>query len=963
MHHRSKIALAATLALGSLAGEAALAQQAQPTQIERVEITGTRIRQVDAETAQPVLKVTAEDIQKSGLTTVGDIVNALASAGSPDFSKGAVLTSNREQGGQYINLRNLGSLRLLVLVNGKRWTQTVGGYSDVSTIPASMIERVEVLKDGASSIYGSDAIAGVVNFILKKSMTGANASVYYGENSKGDGKTEAGSFTVGAGDDKASIMVGFNYNKQGTVWAKDRPETATTYGPEAPTASLGLGPWGRYRVLNAAGAPTGSTFVLNHTGSYMGDGTGTDSRNPANYHVGATTADNFNSTSQMMFTSPTEQKSIFTKAGIDLSDAVRFNTTAMYSDRSSTRQVAGYPLQSTTQASYPVYIDKDSYYNPLGSSVVGAGNGQNLFFQRRTIEVPRVTSSNNKTYHMDGSLEGDVTILGKAWNWNVGYNYNKTGGTFLSTGNINLLNLKKALGPSFKNANGVVQCGTAAAPIALVDCTPFDILGGPSASTADALNYIMSTGQGTFGSVVKSATADFGGELFNLPAGAVGLAGGFEHRKVSGYDRPGQFEQSGYSTDLAAKSTSGKYSVKEAYVELNVPLLKNLPAIELLSINLASRYSDYSNFGDTTNSKFSFMWKPVRDLLARGTIAEGFRAPTLSDTFGGGSQTFDTILDPCDTVYGAAKDASATAIRARCAAAGAGGNFRQLNQSGSPITATGGAQGLSAFQSGAGNSALMPETSLSKTAGLVYSPSFVNGLTLTLDWYDVRIKDRITAVSANYILGQCYTQGVQSFCSSLKRDPSTGQLTNLARGNANLGQLQVSGWDFGVAYRLPKTSFGQFSVKSDFSYTDKYKIKSTNDATSRWIDYGDEYPVYPVKGNVQVDWSMAQWSATWTARYYGATKSTCGATDNQCNRPDGYFQGTEGAGYNRLGTQIFHDISVGLKTPWKGQLLVGINNAFKKKPRFNGDADASASLVDPDLPIDRFFWVRYNQSF
>lgn len=913
MHHRSKIALAATLALGSLAGEA-LAQQAQPTQIERVEITGTRIRQVDAETAQPVLKVTAEDIQKSGLTTVGDIVNALASAGSPDFSKGAVLTSNREQGGQYINLRNLGSLRLLVLVNGKRWTQTVAGYSDVSTIPASMIDRVEVLKDGASSIYGSDAIAGVVNFILKKSMTGANASVYYGENSKGDGKTEMGQFTVGAGDDKASIMVGFNYNKQGTVWAKDREQTSSTYGPELPTAGYGLGPWGRYRTLNAAGSPTGSTFVLNHTGGPLGDGTGADSRNPANYHVGAVTNDNFNSTSQMMFQSPTEQKSIFTKAGIDLTDAVRFNTTAMYSDRESSRQVAGYPLQSTTQAAYPVYIDKDSYYNPLGSSVVGAGNGQNLFFQRRVIEVPRLTKNNNKTFHLDGSLEGDLTILGKAWNWNVGYNYNKTSGTVLSTGNLNLLNLKKALGPSFKNASGVVQCGTAAAPIPLAECVPWDILGGPSASNADVLKYVMSTGQASYGSVVKSATADFGGELFNLPAGAVGLAGGFEHRKVSGYDRPGQFEQSGYSTDLAGNATTGSYSVKEAYAELNIPLLKNLPAVELLSINLATRYSDYSNFGDTTNSKFSFMWKPIKDLLARGTIAQGFRAPTLADTFGGGSQSYDTYLDPCDTVYGSVKGNAA--VQARCAAAGAGSaTFRQLQQSGAAISSAGGAQSTAPFSTGAGNSSLTPETSLSKTAGLVYSPSYVNGLTVTVDWYNIKVKDRITAVSANYILGQCYTQGVQSFCSSLKRDPATGQLIGLSRGNANLGQLEVSGWDFGVAYRLPKTAFGQFNVKGDFSYTDKYAIKSTNDASSRWIDYAKEYPIYPVKGNVSLDWTMAQWSATWTSRYYSATKSTCLTATIQCNRPDGYFQGTEGEGYNRLGAQVFHDVSVGLKTP------------------------------------------------
>ena len=165
MQQRTKIAMAVAVALNAMTGLAYAQEAAAP---QRVEVTGSRIRQVDLETAQPVQVMTAEQIQKSGLVTVGDIVNSLSSTGTPAFSKGSVLTSNREQGGQYINMRNLGSQRLLVLVNGKRWTATVAGYTDMSTVPSSMIERIEVLKDGASSIYGSDAIAGVVNIILRK---------------------------------------------------------------------------------------------------------------------------------------------------------------------------------------------------------------------------------------------------------------------------------------------------------------------------------------------------------------------------------------------------------------------------------------------------------------------------------------------------------------------------------------------------------------------------------------------------------------------------------------------------------------------------------------------------------------------------------------------------------------------------------------------------------------------------
>ena len=171
MHQRTKIALAVAMAMNSMVVYAQA--QSSTESMQRVEVTGSRIRQVDLETAQPIQVMTAEQIQKSGLVTVGDIINSLSSSGTPAFSKGSTLTSNREQGGQYINMRNLGAQRLLVLVNGKRWTSTVAGFTDMSTVPSAMIERIEVLKDGASAIYGSDAIAGVVNIILKRKWKAA----------------------------------------------------------------------------------------------------------------------------------------------------------------------------------------------------------------------------------------------------------------------------------------------------------------------------------------------------------------------------------------------------------------------------------------------------------------------------------------------------------------------------------------------------------------------------------------------------------------------------------------------------------------------------------------------------------------------------------------------------------------------------------------------------------------------
>ncbi|WP_229217535.1 TonB-dependent receptor plug domain-containing protein [Massilia forsythiae] len=942
------------VAFGMHAAHAQETQSAPTAPLQRVEVTGSRIRQVDLETAQPIQVMTQEQIQKTGLVTVGDIINNMASAGSPDFSKGGSLVSNREQGGQYANLRNLGANRLLVLVDGKRWTASVNGYTDMSTIPSSLIDRIEVLKDGASAIYGSDAISGVVNIILKKSMEGGQISLYEGANQRhGDGKSKDFSVTYGAGSDKASILFSLSHTEQGAVFAKDRDITSFTYGPNHSTAGLGTGPWGRIRQVSSTGGATGFNQYLNHTGSYDGAGTGSAANVAGNYHTFTGAADDtFNSTSQMMFQDPTKLDTIFTKGSLELPYNTHFTTTAMFAQRNSSQQVAGYPLNSNTQASYPVYVDANSYYNPYP--------GQNLFFYRRTIERPRITDNESRTLHIDATLAGEFNAIGRSFNWDVGYNHSQVSGTVLSTGNLNLLNLKKALGPSFMNSAGVVQCGTAAAPIALANCVPFNILGGPSASNDAALDYVMSTGQATYGSTVNSATANIGGEVYTLPAGAIGFAAGLEHREVRGYDRPGQFEQSGYSTDLAGNTTDGRYTVKEAYLEFNVPLLKDAPFAKQLSLDLATRHSDYSNFGTTNNSKVSFMWKPVNDLLVRGTWGQGFRAPTVGDTFGGGQQTYDTYLDPCDSRFGDA--ARNPAVAANCASKGVPANFRQLNQNGVAITGAGGVQGAYPFQAGAGNAYLQPETAITRTVGFVYSPSFLPGFSTTLDLYRIKIDNRITAVSATYIANQCYVENIPSFCTSIQRN-AAGEITSLARGNANLGQLSTDGADLGFAYRFPMTPYGRFSLRSDTAYTHSYKVKSAADGD--WQEYNGDYTYYRFKSVNSLDWSMGNWSATWTARYYSPVRDECWDTDVECSNPTGTTE-SFGTGYNKLGAQVYHDLNVGYKTSWKGQIQFGINNAFDKKPRIayavNGGASSSSS-VDPDLALDRFFYVRYNQSF
>ncbi|HEX7989470.1 MAG TPA: TonB-dependent receptor [Stenotrophomonas sp.] len=962
------IAIALTPAFAS-AQEAA----AGATTLDRLEVTGSRIRSVDVETAQPIFTVSSEDIKRSGLVSVGDILQNLTVSGTQTFSKAAVLASNPEQGGQYANLYNLGEMRTLVLVNGKRWSSSLAGFTDMSTIPSSLIERIEVLKDGASAIYGSDAIAGVINIILRKDFEGAEASVYYGQNSGGDGAKTQYNLTLGAVGERSSIMLGASYTKEDPVWAKDRALTRYGSGPNHAEDSLSpAGPWGRFTDPRAAGtAGAGkyndkgvwvpNTWVINHTGSWNTPiGQGADSSDFNNYHL-INGDDYYNATQQMMLNQGSENKSVFAAGTYDINDNMRFKSTVMYSERDSKRQIAGYPLTGTSQANFPVAISKDSAFNPLGMDIPNWG--------RRIFEMPRVSENNVKSFHFDAAVEGTFDFNDRPFDWDVGLNYNQYDVTETASGNINLLALQKALGPSFINSAGVAQCGTAANPIALGtsaalgQCTPFDVLGGASAATPEAMKYIGTLLNATSQSKSKQYFANITGGLFDMPgdAGEFAFAAGYEHREVSGYDHPDALSAAGYTTDLAAGAASGKYKANEFYLEFMIPLLKDLPGAQELSLDIASRYSDFDKFGDTINSKFSLTWRPINDLLVRGTYGEGFRAPTMDDTFGGGSQTFDKFTDPCDASFGMLNDPR---VAARCQSEGLSSTYRQTDAAGKPITSRD-VQGNSAFQSGVGNDQLQPETSKTRTVGMVYSPSYVPGLDVSLDWYKITVSNVITAVSANYVLGQCYQNGVAQFCDQYGRDATTGQVTSLSRGNANLGALETEGYNFGVRYRLPETAIGTFGVNLDANYLSAFRQQSAKGA--EWDNYAGYWNYPRVRATLGLNWAKDTLSANWGMRYYGGFRDYCYDEGVECNEPNyqtpnGGWAGGEGA--NKKGAIVFHDVSVTWQAPWDGSVTVGARNVFDKQPPITYSVtNSSASQIDPMLDYDRFLFIQYNQRF
>ncbi|MET0254752.1 MAG: TonB-dependent receptor [Luteibacter sp.] len=943
---------ALAVALGAcLLAPAAHAQQTAPTSAEmlapvNVTVTGSRIRGTDVETAQPVFTMDRQAIRATGLTSLNDIVARMPSAGTPEVTPQDTLSSSGDAGGRYANLRNLGAVRTLVLVNGRRWTTSLGGLTDLSTIPVSIVERIEVLKDGASSLYGSDAIGGVVNIITTDRFEGASADVLYGVNGRGDGAQKNGTFTWGKSTQDASIILGASYEDSDDLTDAKRSLTRSLDGPRHPDSGWGMGPYGGVIDPNSPG----DAYVVNHPGGVVGD-----TANLANYHRYDvdSNADKYATSRDMTFRAGSKLRNLFGTGRYNLSDDVALRGMASYGVRDTRWQAAGYPLQSGSGRGEPLLIDADNAYNPFP--------GDDTAFFRRLTEVPRVTWAKSKTMHVDAGAEGSFAWGEHTWNWDVTYAYSEARASQTSSGNIDLAHARKALGAT-TTIGGQVACADPADRSA--GCLPWNILAGPGGTPDAVWNYVTSTGTSHQTTRTNDIIANLTGGIVDLPAGALRIAGGIEHRNENGRYTPYAADSAGLTTQLASAPTNGGYIANEAYVELDVPLLADLPLARELAVNVSSRYSHYSAFGGRRNDKYSFRWKPFDDLLLRGTYAEGFRAPTVADLYGGGSETFESFVDPCDSAFGAA--AGNAAVAARCAAAGVPAGYRQVDQSGAQIGSATGGQNPTAFRAGS-NPALKPESSITRTAGLVYSPSQVDGLDVTLDYYKVDIRDVITPILAGDILNFCYVGNDPTYCGRFTRG-ADGRIASLDESLANLGSLRTEGYDLGMHYRFPETRYGDFALLSDSTYLKDYTQVSSPGATPRHLAgyMNGVQGLYRVRSNLSLDWSWKRFGATWTVRYFSGLKDACWSTDVECNRPDQINALTGVTGVSRKGGVAFNDAQFRWQAPWNGSFRVGINNLFARKGPLYYNVSAAGSGSPPYNPaydVDRYFYVGYQQKF
>ncbi|HET9484073.1 MAG TPA: TonB-dependent receptor plug domain-containing protein, partial [Xanthomonadales bacterium] len=431
--------------------------QDEAEELETITVVGSRIKRTDIETSQPVFVLEREDLQKTGLTSVGDILQELT-------TNGAALNTSFNNGGNgstQVALRNLGSNRTLVLVNGRRWVTTLGGAVDLNTIPTSIIERVEVLKDGASAIYGSDAIAGVINITTRDTYDGAEASAYLGENEEGDGRVEQYDFTIGSSTDRASVLMNASYTKQEPIFAGAREISAVPLfgfpGNNVNAGASSTTPFGR---IDGAGIPGTVVLIPGRPGCAVNADCAPGAVNDfttfdANVHGFNFAPDNYLQT-------PQERTSVYAQSRYDITDNVTFRSEVLYNERRSSQLLAATPLVlgPIVGANFAagILVSPDSVYNPFGVAL-------NRVQYRNTRQL-RNFAQDADTFRFGGGLDGVLEAFDRSFSWDASYVYSDNEVRTTTRGLFNMQNIANGVGPSFIDATGVARCGTPDAVIA-----------------------------------------------------------------------------------------------------------------------------------------------------------------------------------------------------------------------------------------------------------------------------------------------------------------------------------------------------------------------------------------------------------------------------------------------------------------------------------------------------------------
>jgi outer membrane receptor protein involved in Fe transport len=972
---------------------------------EEIVVTGSRVRRKDLTTPAPVTVISKEQITASGIASIGDFLQQMPEQGGATNTN----VNNGGDGQTQISLRNLGAQRTLVLVDGKRWVNGGSGAGtttaavDLNSIPAAAIERIEVLKDGASALYGSDAIGGVVNIITRRRVNGVELTGYGGMSPHGDAEQYNASVTGGAVSDKGSFMFTAEYFDQRAMlagnrdWAKNALSHDYSTGQTA-TGGSGTIPNGRVRVdpstcttqlctdlANAFGAgtryftpdaskPACAAGPAPRDGSCSVDGWRPFLSAAAAARLGVKN-DLYNYQSVNFLITPSTRKSLFANGEYHVSDSARAYFQGSFLNRASSNLLAPEPL---TTSAFGIVTSGLNPYNPFKIDIIDA--------RRRLVEYAgRSQSFDLDTVRtvagIDGTLPSEFGPLQGVY-WDLAFNYGRTSGTTSNYGSLNVQSVGNGLtGPFFTDPSLITPtnpkgygCGASLAT-ALPNCVPVNLFGGKGTLTPDMVTALGGyRGIQTGWNQIAAFTANVSSELFKVAAERpVGIAAGYEYRNVYGGFLPDPIGAAGLSFDYNSQETRGSYHVNEGYAELDIPVVSNLPFADDVEVQAAARVFSYSTFGSDATYKFGARWRPIRDITIRGTYSTGFRAPDVSDLYGGIGPSAEVAVDPCaNAVLG-------TATGNRCAqfAASQGSTVARVVGNGDSSTQLNSTVG--------GNVNLQPEKADIATVGVVFEPTLpiLRGFTATVDYYNIKVKQDLGFITTPVILRGCYLGTYDAFCALVHRDPATGFISNVIDLETNVGSIQTSGIDFAARYSIP-TDFGRFALLFDSTYLIYIRQTLGNGeviSAAGNYDFGSGSAISNVtpklKFNAGVNYTLAGFNLGVRGRYIGGydecagsdggslSSGLCSLRSPPVDANGDPIPGGTPYGPHRVPSTTLFDVyaSYLIKTPFGSTTLsAGIRNLFDTTPPtvYN----AFLTYTDPayDL-VGRFVYGRVSHAF
>ncbi|MGH8177661.1 MAG: TonB-dependent receptor domain-containing protein [Steroidobacter sp.] len=865
--------------LTSAAAAVSMPVYAQEQTIQEVVVTGSRIAQPNLQTTSPVTQVTSEDVLTQGVTKIEDLVNQLPQA----FAAQNSTVVNGATGTATVNLRGLGSSRTLVLVDGRRmpYGGVTNSAADLNQIPTAMVERVEILTGGASAVYGSDALAGVVNFIMKKDFEGVQIdgqySLYQHKNDFGgpgatslrdiiaarsvtnpaqfalpddnvtDGNSVQGSITMGVSTDdgRGNITAYASYQDTKQILQRDRDFSACSLAANNPTVQFACGGSG------TANPGTFADFGANFTpdpgpdGIYeTADDRPTVDINPMpafSQTVDATTGNfrQFNSSLDQYnfgpinhFLRPDTRYSLGAMGHYELAEFADVYTQLMFTDVRSVAQIApggiffdaatincDNPFLSTQQATTlgcgAVAATAAATINPgTGLPLLADPNIVPLYIGRRNVEGGgRQQDFHNSSFR---GVIGSRGAIAEGWDYDVSVQFSRTTATARTLNYFSIPKIQRALNAVVDPETGATVCASVldGTDANCIPYNPFDIGG----VTNEALNYIQAPGlqQGVIDQNVALAvvTGDLGTIGGQLPWAdeSIKVAFGIENRRDKLQNTPDDLQANNLLSGAggATIGIEGSTNVNDLFMEASIPLVQGRTGAEQLSFDTAYRYSDYNSGTQTDTYKFGADWAPVEDVRFRASYQRAVRAPNIVELFTSqGFNLFDLDGDPCGFELANSDEAASDAA---CLAPGSHGvTSGQLRSQTLDSPA-----GQYNFLQG-GDTTLDPETSDTISYGVVFTPRFAPGLSVSVDYFDIEVEDLISTFGASNTLDACYTFNDADACSRIQRNPANGALWigdgNVVDLNTNIGGLQTSGIDLNLNYTgFEMGSMGSLSV-------------------------------------------------------------------------------------------------------------------------------------------------------